>query len=336
MLITHNNHFQFGWGDDVFNTDNKFGEFWTKYGRAEYIPTSFREECVRAAKLIAESTNRPLLLCLSGGINSEIMARSFIEAGVPFEVVILNYNYRFTTCINDHETKHAVQFVIENNLTCHQATLDIEDYFKNSLPELCSRYKTNKLSKLIVCEIIKQFPTYHCVMGGDEMLLQRHRTNGRPGRSGVYAEEELVNIAAIETAANCESTISSRFFIYTPEIMLSYLLNSTVTKWIKYENALQNSFVSVNAYANKIYVGHDSWPDMQIRTKYTGFERIVMQLNYDRSINEVIRLFLENTRLYKRIEFIIDHDKLLEWLTPENITVNVSDNVISVSHFVPA
>jgi hypothetical protein len=319
MYITHNNHFQFGWGDDIYNMDNKFGEFWTKYGQAEYIPTSFREECVRAAKLIAESTKRPLLLCLSGGINSEIMARSFIEANIPFEVVILNYNYRFTTSINDHETKRAVQFVIENKVTCHTATLDIEDYFKNSLPELCAQYKTNKLSKLIVCEIIKQFPNYHCVMGGDELLLKRHRTNGRPGRNGVYVEEELMNIAAIETAANCGTTISSRFFIYTPELMLAYLQNPTVTQWVKYENALHNAFVSVNAYANKIYVSHDLWPDMTIRTKYSGFERIVSQLNHDRSVNEDIRLFLENTRLYKRTEFIIDHDKLLEWLIPEDI-----------------
>jgi len=318
MYNTHNNHFQFGWGNDAFNTDNKFGEFWTKYGRAEYIPTSFRDECVRAAKLIAESAKRPLLLCLSGGINSEMMARSFIEAGIPFEVAVLNYNYRVTTNINDHETKRAVQFIIENKLTCHAATLDIEEYFKNSLPELCSQYKTNKLSKLIVCEIIKQFPDHHCVMGGDELLLQRHRTNGRPGRSGVYAEEELVNIAAIETATNCGTTISSRFFIYTPELMLAYLQNSTVTQWVKYENALHNAFVGVNAYANKIYVGHDSWPDMTIRTKYSGFERIVSQLNHDRGVNEDIRLFLENTRMYKRTEFIIDHDKLLEWLIPED------------------
>lgn len=319
MYITHNNHFQFGWGNDIFNIDNKFGEFWIKYGQAEYLPTSFRDECVRAAKLLAESAKRPLLLCLSGGLNSEIMARAFIEANIPFEVVILNYNYRFTTSINDHETKRAVQFVIENNLTCHTATLDIEDYFKNTLPGLCSQYKTNKLSKLIACEIIKQFPTYHCVMGSDELLLQRHRTNGRPGRSGVYAEEELVNVAGIETAINSGTTVSSRFFIYTPELMLAYLLNPMVKQWVKYEYALHNSFVSVNSYANKIYVGHDFWPDMPTRIKYTGFERIVTQLNNDRSVNEDIRLFLENARLYKRTEFIIDHDKLLEWLMPKDI-----------------
>ena len=316
MYITHNNHLQFGWGNGTSNFDNKFGEFWVKYGRASYIPLSFKDECIRAAKLIGESTKKPILVFFSGGIDSEIMVRSFIESGVEFETVVMKYKYRHDDHINENETKRTFEIAIEHDLVCHTITVDVEEFFKNRLPELCRRYKTNSWSKLLVTEIIRQFSNYHCVIGGGEMSLQRHKTNGRRGLTGLYLEEELVNIAAIEVANDVGTTVSNRFYMYTPELMLSWLTDPMVSHWIKYENALNSKYTNLNYYGIKTYMMYKHWPTMSIRPKVSGLERMMLQLNRDLEVNEDIRLFFENINLYKRTEFIINHPTLLDWLSP--------------------
>ena len=116
MYTTHNNHFQFGWGDSLFNFDNKIGNYWVKFGRCEYMPTSFKYECTRAAKLISENATKPILICFSGGIDSEVVIRSFQSANVEFEVGIMNLTYLDDPSINKHDIQYALDYVTQHNI----------------------------------------------------------------------------------------------------------------------------------------------------------------------------------------------------------------------------
>lgn len=316
MHITHNNHLQFGWGEGTFNFDNKFGEFWTSFGSATRTPESFRQECVTAARLIGDTAKKPILIFFSGGIDSEVIVRSFQEARVPFEIAVIKYKYQGDDNINEHETRRAYEMAIENGIKCHTATVDLEQAFKNSIPQLCRRYKTNNWLKLLVAETIRQFKDYHIVIGGGQLALQRHKMNGRRGLTGLYLEEELVNVAAIEIAKEVGAGITNRFFMYTPELMLSWLTDPSVAHWIKYENALNSAYTNLNYYGIKTYVMYQYWPEMTIRPKYSGIERMTMSLKRNPDVNNDIRLFLENINLYKRTEFIINYSTLIDWLSP--------------------
>ena len=79
------------------------------------IPTSFKDECLRAARLIGEAADKPILVLLSGGIDSEVAARCFLEAGVPFEVVTANIIYN-GKIVNDNDTKYTTAFIKKFNL----------------------------------------------------------------------------------------------------------------------------------------------------------------------------------------------------------------------------
>ena len=114
--VTHDDHFQFGWGDGMFNFNDRQGEFWVKFGRAKYQPVSFRQECVRAAGLIAQHAAKPILICYSGGIDSEIVVRSFQESGADFEVVIMKLKYDNDDHTNKHDTKYAFEYIEQHNI----------------------------------------------------------------------------------------------------------------------------------------------------------------------------------------------------------------------------
>ena len=150
------------------------------------------------------------------------------------------------------------------------------------------------------------------------MALQRHKTNGRRGLTGLYLEEELVNVAALETARQTGTTVCNKFFMYTPELMLAWITDPSVSHWIKYENALNSKYTNMNYYGIKTYMMYKHWPDMQIRPKYSGLERMMSLLHRDLDVNEDIRLFFENINLYKRSEFIINYSTLIDWLEPKH------------------
>ncbi|MFP3345525.1 hypothetical protein R0J87_23885, partial [Halomonas sp. SIMBA_159] len=42
-------------------------------------PLQFNKECYNAAKLIYENTNDPIRVLMSGGVDSEVVARSFLD-----------------------------------------------------------------------------------------------------------------------------------------------------------------------------------------------------------------------------------------------------------------
>lgn len=316
MYITHENHFKFGWGSGLYNFEDQTEEYWAKFGRAAYIPTSFRAECIRAAKLIGKHSESPIMICFSGGLSSEIVAKSFLEAAVPFEVVIMKLKFDDEDNINYYDTKYAVDFCRDHDINVNYITVDLIDFFRNKLPDLVKRYKTDNWEALLHMQMIKQFPKYHLVMGGGDMNLRRHRNYGRNKLEGLFIEEELVSIAAIEAAREVGATgVSSRFFFHTPELMLAWLLDDDVSHWIKYEAAVFNKFVNMNHWAIKPYALYRHWPDCVIRSKVTGNERAMAKMGQS-SEHRDIKLFLENLNIYKRAEVIIDYKDLMYWLNP--------------------
>ena len=316
MYITHENHFKFGWGSGLYNFEDQTEEYWAKFGRAAYIPTSFRAECIRAAELIGKHSESPIMICFSGGLSSEIVVKSFLEAEVPFEVVIMKLNFDNEDNINYYDTKYAVDFCRDHNINVNYITVDLIDFFRNVLPDLARHYKTNNWEVLLHTQLIKQFPKHHLVMGGGDMNLRRHRNYGRNKLEGLFIEEELVSIAAIEAAREVGATgVSSRFFFHTPELMLAWLLDNDVSHWIKYEAAVFNKFVNMNHWAIKPYTLYRHWPDCVIRSKVTGNERAMTKMSQS-SEHRDIKLFLENLNIYKRAEVIIDYKDLMYWLNP--------------------
>jgi hypothetical protein len=217
---------------------------------------------------------------------------------------------------NKHDTKYAFEYIEQHNIKFRTITIDMEDFFRTTVTTECQRYASDLWGIILHTQLIKHFPDFHCVFGGGDIYLQRHRLNGRPEQTGMFLEEELISLAPIEAAHELENGVSNRFFMHTPELMLSFLTDPDISHWIKYELATQSKFTNLNYFAIKPYMYYRHWPDMTIRPKYTGFERIMAELNRDLTKNVDIQMILENVKNCKKREIIIDHDTLLQWLTP--------------------
>lgn len=320
--VTHNNHFKFGWGDHQYNFNDSLGKFWVEFGRAKYMPSSFKDECLRAAGLIRESVSQPLLVCFSGGIDSEIIVRSLQEKNIHFEVAIMILNYNNVKNINQHDNSYAFDYVIKYQIPYHIVEIDLSNFIKNKFKSEADKYQGSYLGILLHTEIVKQFPNHHCILGGGDIKLKRHRYNGRPNVPGMFIEESEISINAIEAAHFQNHGVSNRFFMHTPELMLAWLTDPDVAHWIKIEYALANKYTVIDYHGIKAFVLYKHWPEMIPRPKYNGFENLTLWKPecYHEHDPEIIKILQEVTNKYGKgsdSDIVIDYKQLMEKLLPD-------------------
>jgi len=319
---THNNHFKFGWGEGQYNFNSKVGKYWVNFGRAEYMPTSFRTECVRAATLIKNTVSQPILVCFSGGIDSEVIVKSLQEANANFEVVIMRLNYAGAKNVNYHDNIYAIKYVETHHICYHIIDIELSDFIKTKFEIEADNYKGNYLGILIHTEIVKKFPNHHCILGGGDIKLKRHRFNGRPTVPGMFIEESEISISATE-AAYCQGHgTSNRFFMHTPELMLSWLTDPDVAHWIKYEYALAGKFTVIDFNGIKAFTLYKHWPDLEPRPKYNGFEKLSLwrpecSQEHDSEIINILNRVKEKYNTGSDSDIIIDYKQLMEMLLPD-------------------
>ena len=86
-------------------------------------PSSPLKEAQRAAKIISDYGDT--VLCLSGGVDSEMMARVFLSCGIKFKVAIL----RFKNDLNLYDIRYAVSFCDFYNCYRSFSLINLSGYY---------------------------------------------------------------------------------------------------------------------------------------------------------------------------------------------------------------
>ena len=127
--LTRDNHFKFGYDGSYFVPRSSVEQKWSiSYGHCRRTPNSFRLECLQAAREIAEKATFPIYVCLSGGIDSEIVAESFRLAGIPFVAGIM----RFNDNLNRHDILWALKYCIKHNVEYRFFDVNVFEFYESS------------------------------------------------------------------------------------------------------------------------------------------------------------------------------------------------------------
>jgi len=103
--FTQNNHFRFGYDGKWFcHRDTPDQTYQVTYDAVTREPDDFHEECLRTARLIRETTDEPLVVLFSGGTESEMIIRSFVEQKIAISAAICQFNDN----LNLHDISFAV------------------------------------------------------------------------------------------------------------------------------------------------------------------------------------------------------------------------------------
>lgn len=217
----------------------------------------YRDELVRAARIIYDQATSPITLMYSGGTDSEYMLHVFNTAKVPYNVAIIrlgNYNW--------HDIVYAIKHCERYNITPTIVDVDAEHFVKSG--------KMLEIAKQINCWAYQYTSTLYGITKLDgTILLATNEPRIIKKENNEWFFEERENNNNIVNWYKQESIDGTPDFLrYTPESVLACLEEQVNVDLCmgKYPKKLANR-------SSKIKIYSEHYP-IEGRTKYHGWEKL--------------------------------------------------------------
>lgn len=288
-MQTYNNHLKYNWSgkkkrtskDDIFNCD---------VGVCTQTPMDFRAECMRAADLMYQSTDKELVVHFSGGIDSEIICKSLIYCNHPFKVSI----GKFRNDLNKHDIDYAFKFCKKYDIPFKVIDLNIIKWFETDWnpyrDEEFPNYNWSKAMHKYMMSKTKGYQIFgegHVDLLYDPRNLESEKTIYFP--SQVFKRSDWIEDTTLEARFYLihfeyllevmsymninEIDGCPLFYMYTPELFISYIREYPNQKLLQGKVEWSKQF-GISNYRLKQDITRKSWPELEPRIKYTGLEFI--------------------------------------------------------------
>lgn len=226
---------------------------------------SWREEVLHTASNIGKLADKPIALWLSGGIDSEVVARAFLELGIDFTAI----SFKHSTGTNDHDIRWAKKFCAENNINHKILTFDTDYFFNIKVQEYISMGirspRVWRYFQLFMIETSEQMGMCG-VLGSGEQLYKTI--------DGKICLQYRSDLTIIPQWCEQHNVLHFPYFYQqNSEIFASYIK----TDFISCLLSCPDNFVNVlpNGSLEKMMVIHRFWPAIERRRKFDGFEQIL-------------------------------------------------------------
>ena len=264
--FTHNNHLKHFIDGELFGIrTGPHQQYTTDVGTIDhdyFSKNDYQSELLRVARLQYNDLGKDLLLFVSGGTDSEIMARSFARQGLKPKCIII----KFTGDYNIDDVREGVIVAEELGLPYEIVEFDVKEFYHSGQAgELATEIQCELLPFLAFFQVSKMLnaPT---VLGG-ELLIEKYRDNNlRP--AWMLRNIETLEAAHVRFANKYNIPFIIEWFSYTPELMLYYLEHPDVVNLVTKENTHWSITPLKNGILRKLV------PDIRIKMKGTGYENL--------------------------------------------------------------
>ncbi len=294
LCFTKNNHFKFGYNGKWFvDRIDKNQKFTVEFGKCEHPPLDWRQESILAAQAIANSTDLPISILYSGGVDSEVTIMSFMAAKIPFTAQIM----RFNDDINYHDIRYALDFCNKHDLKYNVHDIDIIKFFEGEMYDYAAA--THCLSPQLCATmwLVDQVDGFPVIGQGECVIIL-------DGDRWKFRESEMVNSFYRHYLVNNKEGVPG-FHQYTPEQMLSFLMDDTFLPYMNTESGKTSNKTT------KLKIYQKYFP-LETRPKFTGFENI---MDHDKKHRNCL------AKLYSDWNDIaaFDYEKIIEILSPSTL-----------------
>ena len=231
---------------------------------AHYARSSWREEQRRTADAVYRDLGKDLVVMFSGGTDSEIVIRSFLDIGIKPRAMFI----RFTGGQNEGDYQTSLLIAQELGFPLSIIDFDVVDFYHSGqAAEFGAEIHCRQIAYLSVYNAIRKhgFPS---VMGG-EMLLRRAIARGKESE-WYYVFRENEDASAMRFSIKYNIPLVNEWFSYTPEMMAYYLEHPGIQNLVetKYNYKL-GSVSSKNAILKTLV------PELSTRIKTHGYENLL-------------------------------------------------------------
>lgn len=299
IYTSENNHYKWYYGNnDAFGNQTENLEFRTAYGKISKLPLGFKAELERTAASTLDHYPglRPNIF-FSGGADSELILRSYLNIGSNPKVFIVRYE----NDINIYDVSYAVTICSLLNVPYTIIDFNLKKFFENDAEKIVEDAEIDR-PRMLPSIKYADFSDGLTIVGHSDLTWRRPSDN--------YAIKETWECWDREDEIGCDKynikynrPAIYQWWKWSPEIVYSF----TQLDWFKkLVNDEYKGKLGINS--TKLQGYKEAYPDMLLRIKQTGFE----------SIDPVITEF-ENfiIRKYNKLPFRNSHVRTLEQLYSE-------------------
>lgn len=220
------------------------------------MPKNWKDELIITAKKIGKN-KKPLYLCLSGGIDSEVMALAFINAEVPFKALTLKHK----DGTNDHDISYAEDFCRKHQIEQIFVEFDPLTYYQKYLQEYRS-VNIFRYLQILILETVEELGGI-AVLGGGEQIYYTIKDQ-------IHIKYDPGFVLPLEWCKKNKTIHYPYFHMHNSELLASYMQLELISMLLKNPFYFESHhFMSIE----KILVYNGYWPQMERRAKYNGFEQ---------------------------------------------------------------
>lgn len=266
--FTYNNHLKYTIGGRYCgfrtNSQEPFKVTVGAIDKDHYKKSSYQEELKRTADCVYRDYGKDFALMLSGGTDSEIVARNFLSIGVVPNCYVIKLKNGY----NLYDVHQAVLLCKELNIPLQIIEFDVKDFmYSGEAQEFSVDLQCSQVTYLMVYKCIQKI-SLPAVMGG-ELLLTKHVSTNEDSY-WYYTIRENEDCSAMRFSYKYGIPLVNEWFSYTPELILYWLTNPMIQNLV---NTPDNYKLTSVSSKNKILTS--LIPEIKWRVKTHGFERLL-------------------------------------------------------------
>jgi len=228
----------------------------------DIIPMSYHDALKYNASIMRDSFSEPFDVLLSGGIDSEVMVRTFKELGIRHNTFI----FRYEDDLNVRDVNSSIQIcealnipykIIDFNLSKFYKTEAADIFNKTLVPDVAS------LSRIKWLDYLDNIP----VFGEGEPYWKRDLLGNYAKKSpwSLHFTERQFFISL--TSHHHHRKIIGEWYLYTPHITMSYHTEPLIS------NLLDDQIVGKEStLSSRLSLHRTIWPNIKDKSKLTGYE----------------------------------------------------------------
>ena len=230
---------------------------------------SYFEETLAATEYMYENKDGHLFLLYSGGLDSQYVFNIFCYLGLPFTPVIIRLtNKSKTVDYNYHETQYAYAFCKEKNITPKTIWFDYDTFVDSGeIIEIAEAICCGSFHLPATMKVAKMLEEF-VVFGNDPPYMKCN--------NNVWQLEETEKIHSILNYFKHYNVPGCPFLLsYTPELMLSFLLDPTMVNLAngQFPGRLGTNSTKVHVFNNGSGFNMPNYDFVnKTRIKSTGYE----------------------------------------------------------------
>lgn len=268
MYTSENNWYTWSYNDKLFGRQDGNDSFSTQFTSITKPVGTFKKELLNAARSTMDHCDSKPVVLFSGGLDSEIMLRSFLEIGVIPEVVIARYENDY----NIYDVSYAVTICSILNVPYKILDMNLAKFYENEAERYSELAQIDRPRALPYCKLLETIDGFP-IMGASD--LSPWRTNEDYSVKGIWMMrcwEHDIGWSKFLRKINKPGI--AEWFKWTPGLVLSYLQTSWFKKLINDEY-----YGKLGSNSTKIIGYREAYPDILEREKQTGFEKADLLIN---------------------------------------------------------